>query len=137
MQNFFLNCNSNEEVSVLTRTILNIVSNFIPNETVLVNERNPLWITSKSKSAIQVRNLFYKKHLKPNNQETLKHFLKLGIPRRSIMKNPQTLSNYNFNGKCYWAILQHFCAVWDKLEWFIRLQFLCERLSSFNLNGFC
>ena len=96
---------------MLTRTILNIVSNFIPNETVLVNERNPLWITSKSKSAIQVRNLFYKKHLKPNNQETLKHFLKLGIPRRSIMKNSQTLSNYNFNGKCYWAILQHFCAV--------------------------
>ena len=101
---------------MLTKTILNIMSNFIPNETVLVNERNPLWIKRKTKSAIQVKNLFYKKHLKPNNQETLKHFLKfrnefghlLGIPRRSTMKNSQTLSNYKFNGKCYWAILKRF-----------------------------
>ena len=41
-----------------------------------------LWVTkwnyrSFKKSVIQKKNLIYKKRLKPNNQETLKHFLKL------------------------------------------------------------
>ena len=38
-QNAFLNCNPNEQVSVLTKTVLNIMSDFIPNETVLVDDR--------------------------------------------------------------------------------------------------
>ena len=52
-KNALLNFDPNEQVSVLTTTVLNIVSNFIPNETVLVNDRNPLWITSKLKSITQ------------------------------------------------------------------------------------
>ena len=52
-KNALLNFNPNEKVSVLTTTVLNIVSNFIPNEIVLVNDRNPLWITSKLKSITQ------------------------------------------------------------------------------------
>ena len=47
------------------------MSNFIPNETILVNGRDPPWITSKLKIIILEENLFYKKYLKPNNQETL------------------------------------------------------------------
>ena len=40
-KNAFSNCNPNEQVSVLTKTLLNIMSSFIPNETVLVNDRDP------------------------------------------------------------------------------------------------
>ena len=73
-QNAFLNCNPNEQISVLTKTIPNIMNNFIPNETVLVDDRDPPWITSKLKSMIQEKNLLWKKSLKPNNQETLQAF---------------------------------------------------------------
>ena len=47
------------------------MSNFIPNETVSVDDIDPSWITSKLKSMIQEKSLFYIKYLKPNNQETL------------------------------------------------------------------
>ena len=50
------------------------MNNFIPNETILVNDSDPPWITRKSKSMIQEKNLFYKKYLKPNNQETFQAF---------------------------------------------------------------
>ena len=43
-KNAFPNCNPSEQVSVLTKTVRNIVSNFIPNETMLVDHRNPPWL---------------------------------------------------------------------------------------------
>ena len=46
-QNAFLDCNPNEQLSVLIKTVLSIMSNFIPNETILIDDRDPLWITSK------------------------------------------------------------------------------------------
>ena len=73
-KNAFSNCNPNEDVSVLTKTVLNIMSNVIPNETVLVGDRDPTWITSKLKSMIQMKKLFYKKCLKSTNQEALQAF---------------------------------------------------------------
>ena len=51
-----------------------MMSNFIPNESVLVDDRDPPWITSKLKSTIQEKNLFYKKYLEPNHQETFQAF---------------------------------------------------------------
>ena len=116
-QNAFLNCNTNEQVSVLTKTVLNIMSNFIPNETVLVDDRDPVWITSKLKNMIQEKNLFYKKYLKPNNQETLSAFsqiqerVRLAIAdskKKHYQKLSNKLSNDKLNGKCYWAILKRF-----------------------------
>lgn len=59
---------------MLTQTVLHIMSKFIPNETVLVDDRDPPWITSKLKNVILEKKLFYKKHLKPNNQEILQAF---------------------------------------------------------------
>ena len=50
------------------------MSNFIPNETILDVDRDPPWITSKLKIMIQEKNLFYKKYLKPNIQETFQAF---------------------------------------------------------------
>ena len=46
-KNAFSNCNPNEQVSVLTKTLLNIMGNFIPNETILVEDREPPWVTRK------------------------------------------------------------------------------------------
>ena len=40
----------------------------------LVNDRDPPWITSKLKNIIQEKNLLYKNHLKSNNQETFQVF---------------------------------------------------------------
>ena len=93
------------------------MSNFIPNETILIDDRDPPWITRKLKSMIQEKNLFYKKYLKPNNQETFQAFsqiqerVRLAIEdskKKYYKKLSNKLSNDNFYGECYWTILKHF-----------------------------
>ena len=102
---------------MLTITLLNIMSNFIPNETKLVDDRDPPWITRKLKNMIQEKNLFYKKYLKSNNQETFQAFSQIQERvRLAIEDSKETyyekfsnkLSNDKLNGKCYWAILKRF-----------------------------
>ena len=46
-----------EKVSVLTKTILNIMSNFIPNEIVTIDDRDPPWINNKINSLIKNKNI--------------------------------------------------------------------------------
>ena len=115
-KNAFSNCNPNEQLSVLTKTLLNIMSNFIRNETILHGDRDPPWITRKLKSMIQEKNLFYKKYLKPNNQETFQEFSQIqrvllaikDSKKKYYEKLSNKLSNDKFNRKCYWTILKRF-----------------------------
>ena len=93
------------------------MSNFIPNETILVDDRDPPWITRKLKSMIQEKNLFYKKYLKPNKQETFQAFSQIqervrlateDSKKKYYEKFSNKLSHDKFNGKCYWTILKVF-----------------------------
>ena len=59
-RNAIWNCNTNEQVSFLIKTVLNIMSNCIPIEPVLVDERDPPWITSKLQSMIKRKTYFTK-----------------------------------------------------------------------------
>ena len=45
----FVNTNVNEKVFILNRTIMNILSNFIPHKTVTVDGNDPSWFTKKKK----------------------------------------------------------------------------------------
>ena len=53
---------ANDQVSVFNSTILNIISNFIPNETITCDDRDPPWMNSfiKVLKIISTRNLFVK-----------------------------------------------------------------------------
>ena len=62
-------------MSVLTNTIVNIMSNFVPSDTVLINDRNPPWINSKIKRLIREKNLFYGNHIKQKNLADKKDIL--------------------------------------------------------------
>ena len=86
------------------------MSNFIPNETILIDDWDPTWITSKL-------NVLYNKYLKPNYQETFKAFSQIRERDRLAIEDSKKkyyeklsnkLSNDKFNGKCYWTILKHF-----------------------------
>ena len=39
--NAFLGKNVNEKASILTKVILNIMSNYIPNETIIIDDKDP------------------------------------------------------------------------------------------------
>ena len=49
----FLNTNVNEKVSILSNTLLSILSNFIPLETIVCDDKDPPWFNGAIKSLIQ------------------------------------------------------------------------------------
>ena len=69
-----LDKSTEEKASILTKTILDIISNFIPNEIVTIDDRDPPWINNKIKSLIKNKNQYFKNCVKPNNSESLRHF---------------------------------------------------------------
>ena len=48
----FSNLNINEMVFVFDTTIKNIMANFIPHETIICDDRDPLWIKNRIKKII-------------------------------------------------------------------------------------
>lgn len=54
----FSNTTVNDKVSIFNETILNIASNFIPNESIMCDDKDPPWINSKIKSLIHEKNIF-------------------------------------------------------------------------------
>ena len=51
----FVNTNVNEKVFILNKAILNILSNFIPHETLTIDDKDPIWFTKKTKNQPRVR----------------------------------------------------------------------------------
>ena len=56
----FSNTSVNEKVAVLNRTILNVLDNFLPNETIVCNDRDPPWFNDKIGLLIKERTTAYK-----------------------------------------------------------------------------
>ena len=52
---------ANDQVSVFNSSILNIVSNFIPNETIVCDDRDPPWLNSFIKNLIRAKDNLHKK----------------------------------------------------------------------------
>ena len=62
----FVNTHVNEKVSIFTSTVLNILSNFIPHETIVCGYKDPPWFNKATKSLIQEK----KTHLKNTAKAT-------------------------------------------------------------------
>ena len=60
-QKAFSNKNVNKKVDTFNKTILNILSNFIPHETITCDDRDPPWFDKKIKSLIYEKNTTLKK----------------------------------------------------------------------------
>ena len=41
------NTSINEKVDIFNRTILNVLSNFIPHETIVYNDKDPPWFNNR------------------------------------------------------------------------------------------
>ena len=63
----FVNTNVNEKVFILNKTILNILSSFIPQETLTVDDKEPPWFIKKIKNLIQEKNNVCKSYLSSRN----------------------------------------------------------------------
>ena len=111
----FLDRSAEEKAFILTKTLLNIISNFIPNEIVTIDDRGPPWIKNKIKSFKKTE--YFKNCVKPNNPDSIRHFeqmqdtLRTSIEiskRKYYFKLSRKLAVNKINPKCYWSILKSF-----------------------------
>ena len=56
----FLNLNVNQQVELFNNYLMNIFQNYIPNEIITINDRDPPWITDKIRNKIRCKNELYR-----------------------------------------------------------------------------
>ena len=56
-QRAFLNTSVNEKVVIFNNTVLNILSKFIPHETIVCNDKGPPWFNNKIKTLFKLKTL--------------------------------------------------------------------------------
>ena len=102
--------NIDEKASILLQTILNIMSNFIPNEITTIDDRNPPWINRKIKYLIRNKTEYFKNFFNPNNAASIRQFQ---LMQESLQRNNEIskeryysklsarLTKNKINPKCY------------------------------------
>ena len=67
----FTNSNVSNMVEICTKTIQNILSNFIRHQTITIDDKDPPWFNTKIKSLLQKKNKIYKNISKDRNNTQL------------------------------------------------------------------
>ena len=71
------NTSVNEKIAIFNRTILNILNNFIPRETIVCNDIDPQWFNDKIRLLIKEKTTAYK-YFRQNGKDTYRqHRLKV------------------------------------------------------------
>ena len=73
--NRFPNISVNEQVQLFTQTFQNIISNYIPHETITCDDRNPPWIDEKIKKLVLHKSRAFNAYSRDkNNTDLFKNF---------------------------------------------------------------
>ena len=114
----FLGINVNKQVEVFNNYIMNIFHNYIPNETISINDNDPPWITKIIKMKISNKDDLYKNYIR--NGRTALDFQKVqeacNLVNNLILKSKDKyynrmslkLKDPNTSPKAYWSILKSF-----------------------------
>ena len=114
----FSNTNINEKVSLFNKTILNILNNYIAQETIICDDKDPPWFNSRIKSLIENKNKIHKNYqrFKSNSQLLSKlnllqeqlHLLMNKSKQNYYSRMASKLANVQRNSKTYWSLLNRF-----------------------------
>ena len=114
----FSDTNINEKVSLFNKTILNILNNYIPHETIICDDKDPPWFNSRIKSLIENKNKIRKSYqrFKSNSQLLSKlnllqeqlYFLINKSKQNYYSRVASKLTNVQRNSKTYWSLLNRF-----------------------------
>ena len=72
----FLNTTVDEKVGILTKTVFNIISNFIPHEKILCNDKDPPWFSKKLRKLINKKMYAFNRYRYNSSNLELKQHLK-------------------------------------------------------------
>ena len=114
----FANRNVNDTIDICTKTIQNILSNFIPHQTITINDKDPPWFNTKIKSLLQVKSKVYKYFRKDCNNtqllrklEYLQNCLNNSIDsskHNCYLRSANKLNSIQKSSKTYWSLLKSF-----------------------------
>ena len=114
----FKNSNMKDMVDICTKTILNILSNFIPHQTITIDDKDPPWFNTKIKSLLQGKNKIYKNLRKDHNNtqllrklEHLQNRLNNSIDSSKhnyYLRMANKLNSIQKSSKAYWSLLKSF-----------------------------
>ena len=62
VKEFFPNTNVNEKVYIFSKSVLNLLSNFIPHKTLSCSDKDSLWFNSQIKSLLGLKNKVLKNY---------------------------------------------------------------------------
>ena len=112
------NVNIGEKVHFFTKTLLNIIQNFIPHETIICDDRDPPWINKEIKKLMIEKNLAFKSHCCSNRNmlllekfKALQYQLLIFIEEskeKYSTKVSSRLADPLTSRKTYWSILKTF-----------------------------
>ena len=108
----------NDKVNTFNVTIKNILSNYIPHETITCDDIDPPWINKNIKQLILQKNQAYKSNLRSNKSlQFLDHFQFLQTKLNSLIEESKEkyyvrlskkLLDPQTSPKSYWSILKTF-----------------------------
>ena len=112
------NVNVDGKVYFFTETLLNIIQNFIPHETIICDDRDPPWINKEIKKLMLERNLAFKSYFWSNESmflfeklKALQYQLNISIEEskeKHYTKLSSRLADPLTSPKKYWSILKTF-----------------------------
>ena len=114
----FTGVDLNRQVSLLTETITNIFSNFVPNKTITVRNKDALWMTDGVKRLILEKAKIYRRFVKRGRKvEDLQSLREITFRCKVAVKDAKdayfsrlsnSLNDPNIDSKRYWSILNQF-----------------------------
>ena len=114
----FENRSIDEKVPIFNKTIKNILSNYIPHETITIDDRDPPWINKTVKTLIEEKSKAYQ--LYKHNQQNIALFEKfqsLQIQLNDLIEHRKQsyysrlvdkLRDKKTSPKAYWSLLKRF-----------------------------
>ena len=116
--NRFANISVNEQVQLFTQTLQNIISNYIPHETITCNDSNPPWIDEKIKKLILHKNHVFSAYSRDRNDtnlfdkfQSLQAHLKTTVEEskpKYYLRLSDKLLDSKTSPESYWSILRPF-----------------------------
>ena len=114
----FANTSVNNKVHMFNKTIKNIMSNYIPHETIICDDRDPPWINKDIKQLILDKNHAYKSYIR--NDKSLQFFNQFQFLQTKLSSLIEESKNQYYtrlshklldpktSQKSYWSILKTF-----------------------------
>ena len=105
----------NEKVNIFNNTILNILSNFIPHDILICDDKDPPWFNKKITGIIQEKNNAFKVYCNNSSNIVLKTRLSLQVclnnsiecaKEKFYNKIANKLNDTLKNVKAYWSLIK-------------------------------